>query len=222
MKTLIATLLSTLLLTVAPLSAQSTPDRNHLTDRDGGFTMRAGLGVAGIGGNELLDEVTLAWNIGLHYEWALPRNWGLDAGLEFSRKGGAMDNYKLWDDDSRTVMRLNYLQLPVVAMRHFRVGRVDLAPYAGIYYAWCASARLDTWNIDGGEYINVARKENQMIRRSDFGVRFGAGMSLRCGLYLGINADMGVVDFHHKNVDDWGVKFGCRTYTVSLHAGYNF
>lgn len=60
------------------------------------------------------------------------------------------------------------------------------------------------------------------MRRSDFGVRLGVGMSLRCGFYLGINADIGVVDFHHKNVDDWGVKFGCRNYTVSLQVGYNF
>lgn len=83
-----------------------------------------------------------------------------------------------------------------------------------------ASGRLDTWDLDGGEYINVARKDNQMVRRSDFGVRFGGGMSLRCGLYLGINADMGVVVFHHEHVD--GIGFGCRNYTVSLQVGYNF
>lgn len=213
-------LLSTLILVAASLPAQNVANAQHPTDRRGGLSLRAGFGMAGLGGNRLLDELTCAWNVGLHYEWRFAGRWGVDAGLELSHKGGAMSNSEHWDNDSRTVLRLNYLQLPVTVAYHFRVGRVDLAPYAGLYYAWCAGGRLDTWDLDGGEYINVAREDNQMVRRSDFGVRFGGGMSLRCGLYLGINADMGVVDFHHENVD--GIGFGCRNYTVSLQVGYNF
>ncbi len=209
-----------LILISSSLPAQSADNAQHSTDRRGGLSLRAGFGAAGLGGNELLDELTYAWNVGLHYEWQFAAQWGLDAGLELSHKGGAMTNSDSWDGDSRTVLRLNYLQLPVVATHHFRVGRLDIAPYAGLYYAWCAGGRLDTWDLDGGEYSNAARGANQLVRRSDFGVRFGAGMSLRCGFYLGINADMGIVDFHHDNIDDIG--FGCRNYTVSLQVGYNF
>lgn len=220
MKTKTLALLSALILVAASLPAQNAANAQHPTDRRDGLSLRAGFGMAGLGGNRLLDELTCAWNVGLHYEWRFAGRWGVDAGLELSHKGGAMSNSEHWDDDSRTVLRLNYLQLPVTLAHHFRVGKVDLAPYAGLYYAWCAGGRLDTWDLDGGEYSNAARGANQLVRRSDFGVRFGGGMSLRCGLYLGINADMGVVDFHHEHVD--GIGFGCRNYTVSLQVGYNF
>ena len=220
MKTKTLALLSALLLVTAALSTQNTANAQHPTSRKGGLALRAGVGMAGLGGNELLDELTCAWNVGLHYEWRFAGRWGVDAGLELSHKGGAATDSDGWDDDSRTVLRLNYLQLPVTVAHHFRVGRVDLAPYAGLYYAWCAGAQLHMRDSYGGEYYNVAHKDEQMVRRSDFGVRFGGGMSLRCGLYLGINADMGVVDFHHEHVD--GIGFGCRNYTISLQVGYNF
>lgn len=140
----VAAILALILVGTTSVSAQEATERNHSTDRNGGLALRAGLGIAGLGGNNLLDEVTLAWNIGLHYEWSFAPKWGLDIGAELSHKGGAITNSERWDDDSRTVMRLNYLQLPVVVTRHLRAGRVDLAPYAGLYYAWCASARLHT------------------------------------------------------------------------------
>ena len=122
-----------------------------------------------------------------------------------------------------------YLQLPVAFSWHFDVKNVSIQPFVGAYYNFGIQGKIKA-EVDGqSEKANMFKDTTiegevlpQPARRSDVGLRFGAGFTFREKYYLGLGYDMGLTNIFTKEFQEelMGVKAKNGNFFVSV--GYNF
>lgn len=197
-----------------------------------GFSVRAGIGLTATRGNANLNSTACAWDIGAMYEWRFAKRWGLETGLALAHKGGA---YRLESDES-IVLRMHYLELPARLRLHCPLGSVDISPYIGAFYGYAVSGRLYMKDEYGGDYENVCRGKYNEIKRSDAGLTLGCGVTFKNGIYIGLNAEIGLLNIESSKeyesypiaadsrayYDDYGKTDKYFPYSVSLQVGFRF
>lgn len=194
MKKLLCALL--LLSSVATLSAQ---EKNI-------FGVRAGLNIASLTVPDGASTNSKAgFQVGFSYERnlvdALPLY--LETGLYFTGKGGKAGGAKL---------NLGYLQVPVLVNYHWSVSdNATIQPFAGLYYAFGIHGKGKA----GGEKADLFGDEGGM-RRSDLGVRLGAGVNFLKRYYAGLGYDIGVLNTIKEDLATM------RTGTFFIQVGYKF
>ena len=138
----------------------------------------------------------------------------LEVGLGVSQLGGEGDG---------VVDRPLYIQIPVLVNYHFQLGQgFGIQPFAGVYYGLGVTGKSEADGIKsdmfGGEGF---------MRRSDFGIRLGAGMTYN-RFYFGLQYDFGclnIVKDDIGNIFDQEFGFGKlkgRNRCFSISVGYNF
>ena len=132
--------------------------------------------------------------------------------------------------------RRHYLELPARLRLHCPLGPVDISPYIGAFYGYAVSGRLYIKDEYGGDYENVCRGENNEIKRSDAGLTLGCGVTFKNGIYIGLNAEIGLLnidtseqDYYYPIAVDSRAYYGKSDnpdkyfpYSVSLQVGFRF
>ena len=100
---------------------------------------------------------------------------------------------------------------------------VSIQPAAGVYYGFGIHGKLkgDAAKVDLFKEISVPVEdgsvEGQMFKRSDFGLRFGVGVTVMKHYYAGVGYDLGLLNIS-KDSGEGKIKNG--SFFISL--GYNF
>lgn len=181
------------------------------------------------------------FQLGVSYNLPLMRKTPLylETGLYYTSRG--TNNFVMFDSNveygAMGNIRTSYLQLPVLLSYHFKIGKsFSIQPYAGVYYALGISGKMkNAYSIEvrnGGEDIQpvddvkVFKKDednNQLFKRSDFGLRFGVGFTMK-QMYLGAGYDLGLTNIF-KGSEELGYgKNGMKLKNGAfyINVGYNF
>lgn len=186
------------------------------------FGVRAGLNIASMdlsaGSVTFSPDSKATFQVGAAYQYnflsSMP--FYVETGLYFTGRGFKMDN----GEGQTLKANLYYLQIPVLVSYHFNVGKaVSIQPYAGIYYGLGVSGKFKEGNAkikafsDDGEF-------KQALKRSDFGLRFGAGVNFLKRYYAGLGYDLGLSNIAKSGGEFDGAKTknGC----FYIQVGYNF
>lgn len=171
--------------------------------------VRAGLNVASLsaseGGGSTSSKLSFQVGGSVQYNVAESLPLYLESGLYFTGKGGKAGDAKI---------NLVYLQIPVLVNYHIglRGSGVDIVPYAGLYYGLgihgkgkVGDEKADLFGDEGG------------VKRSDLGIRIGAGVEFLKSYYAGLGYDFGLTNTL-KDSDDAKLRTGCFFFQV----GYRF
>lgn len=162
------------------------------------------------------SDLLVGLRAGFTADLQLADEFYIGTGLLYSGKGGKNKD----NNDFKT--SLSYLQVPINFLFKPEVGSGKLNLGAGPYVAYAiAGKHKGTFNnasIELDPFDDESKVINQKLKRFDAGVGIVAGYELNSGLYLGLNADLGLVNAFDNTDDDRSFKN--TSFGVSL--GYKF
>lgn len=194
------------------------------------FGVRAGLNVANLhlsaGGLSASLDSRASYHVGFAYQQPVLRVLPLyfETGLYLSGRGASVTAGDLdLDVEGKAKFNMLYLQVPAVVSWHFNIKSVSIQPAAGVYYGFGIHGKLkgDAAKVDLFKEISVPVEdgsvEGQVFKRSDFGLRFGVGVTVMKHYYAGVGYDLGLLNIS-KDSGEGKIKNG--SFFISL--GYNF
>lgn len=194
------------------------------------FGVRAGLNVANLhfsaGGLSASMDSRASYHVGFAYQQPVLRVLPLyfETGLYLSGRGASVTAGDLdLDVEGKAKFNMLYLQVPAVVSWHFNIKSVSIQPAAGVYYGFGIHGKLkgDAAKVDLFKEISVPVEdgsvEGQVFKRSDFGLRFGVGVTVMKHYYAGVGYDLGLLNIS-KDSGEGKIKNG--SFFISL--GYNF
>lgn len=162
------------------------------------------------------SDLLVGVRAGITADLQLAEEFYIGTGLLYAGKGGkAKDN-----NDFKTT--LSYLQLPINFLFKPEVGTGKLNLGAGPYVAYGLGGKhkgtFNNTTIEYNAFDDESEPIGQRLKRFDAGVGIVAGYELNSGLYLGLNADLGLVNAYDNTDNDRSFKN--TSFGVSL--GYKF
>ncbi len=150
------------------------------------FGVKAGMNLSEI--QKMDDDIKVGFNVGVTAELALPSNFYLLSGLEFTTKGakGGSANVGV---DAKATLNAMYLQLPIHAGY-----KLDIAPgtnlfvHLGPYLAYGIGGKIK-W--DGNDLADIDFF-NDDSNRFDFGVGGAVGVEFNNKISISLGADQGL------------------------------
>ena len=227
---------------MATASAQEIRDMFG-SDQKGGISygVRAGLNVSKIAGqyspdsDDKLDfNSRVGFQVGAVVDIPITNGFYVQPGLLFTTRGAKeKSSYSEagYSEEASTKYRPMYLQIPVLASFRADVSEsVNVQVHVGPHFAFGLGGKCkDSYSDSDG--LSESQKypffgestENEArfgAKRFDFGLLFGAGVTLREHYYVGIVYDLGLVNMAIDK--EWGkeAKFHNRNFSIQL--GYNF
>lgn len=200
--------------------------------------IRAGLNVANIHMSDLDGEAKPDSRTGFHAGVSFQQPLGkitplyLESGLYMSAKG-FKQKASFEGESFEATAKPMYLQIPILLSYHFNTNSVSFQPYAGFYYGLGIGGKLESKYSYDGETASVKTDlfketkfeeegetytEDQKLKRSDFGMRFGLGVTIKQHYYIGAGYEMSLSNIA-KDKEIYG-KMKNRNFFVSV--GYNF
>jgi len=163
------------------------------------------------------SDLLVGLRAGFTADLQLADEFYIGTGLLYAGKGGKNK------DNSDYKTTLSYLQVPINFLFKPEVGSGKLNLGAGPYVAYGISGKhkgtFDNGSIEYDAFDDEsAGVFNQKLKRFDAGVGIVAGYELNSGLYLGLNADLGLVNAYDNTDNDR--SFRNTSFGVSL--GYKF
>lgn len=199
----------------------------------GTFGVRAGLNVANLtfssGGASYSPDSRASFHVGFAYQAPVLRTHPLfvETGLYLTGRGASVDGMELADAPGKVKMNMLYLQLPLSLSWHFDIKNISLQPAVGFYYGLGIHGKMkgdggeDGTELDMFKEITIETEEGsasgKMLKRSDFGMRFGLGMTVQRHFYVGLGYDLGLLNIAYES-DGGKVRNG----SFFLSVGYNF
>lgn len=194
------------------------------------FGVRAGLNVTNLrlseGGLSMSLDSRASYHVGFVYQQPMLRVLPLyfETGLYLSGRGASVEASDLdLGVAGKVKFNMLYLQLPAMVSWHLDFKSVSIQPAVGVYYGFGIHGKLkgDAAKVDLFKEISVpvadGSVEGQVFKRSDFGLRFGVGVTVMKHYYAGVGYDLGLLNIS-KESGDGKIKNG--SFFISL--GYNF
>ena len=176
------------------------------------FGVKAGMNLSEI--QKLDDDVKVGFNVGVTAELALPSNFYLMSGLEFTTKGAKGKEQVLNPSSgakSKATYNAMYLQLPIHAGYKLNLTPgTKLVFRAGPYLAYGVGGRIKWDNKSLGEMDFF----NDNTNRFDFGIGGAVGVEFINKINVSLGADQGLT----KIFKDTKMKNRCAYISV----GYKF
>jgi len=167
------------------------------------------------------------FNLGGTAEFPISEWFSIESELLLSTKGYKMSMEESYDGASfkyERKLNLLYLNIPAKAKAKVNVGKVNIYSEAGLYFGIGISGKEISTDTYNGEETTVNEKmkwgtnsETDLLRRSDFGLTFGAGVEVSA-FQFGFNYDLGLSNILPKSIDDG--KIMNRVLGISM--GYRF
>ena len=223
-------MLAAMLLTgITATSAQSFGDMFG-TDQKGkiSYGVRAGLNISNIGGeygpdsDDKLDfDSRVGFHIGAAVDIPITNGFYVQPGLLFTTRG-AKEEIGGYKDKYRPM----YLQIPVLGSFRADVSQsVNVQVNVGPHFAFGLGGKEV---YDDGEttvkspfFGKSSENEDHFgAKRFDFGLTFGAGVTIKKHYYVGIAYDLGLVNMAIEK--EWGKEAKFHNRNFSIQVGYNF
>jgi hypothetical protein len=148
---------------------------------------------------------------GLTVDLPLADEFYIGTGLLYAGKGGK----NIMDADIKA--SLSYLQLPINFLFKPEVGAGNLSLGAGPYVAYGVGGKIKT-TVGSVETKTDAFGDDGGLKRFDAGLGIVAGYEMKGGLYLGINADLGLVN----TLEDTDGDASWKNTSFGVSVGYKF
>ena len=200
------------------------------------FGIRAGLNVANVSIKDQSTDSRTSFHVGVSDQILLTRSvpFYLETGLYLSEKGAKQ---KETVEGYTVTAKMNplYLEIPALLSYHIQLGggKATIQPSFGLYYGLGLGGKFKYEETYDGETskesYHLFKKETvdygdgeteeipQTLKRSDFGLRFGVGLTYR-KVYLGVGYDLGLSNIA-KDQDQYA-EFKNKCFTLSV--GNNF
>ena len=236
-------MLAAMLLTgITATSAQSFGDMFG-TDQKGkiSYGVRAGLNISNIGGEygpDSDDKLNLDSRAGFHIggivDIPITNGFYVQPGLLFTTRG-AKESYSYsetgYSEEATTKYKPMYLEIPVLASFRADVSRsVNVQVNVGPHFAFGlgGKCKYEYSDSDGNSESDKApffgesseSEEHYGMKRFDFGLTFGAGVTIKKHYYVGIAYDLGLVNMAIEK--EWGKEAKFHNRNFSIQVGYNF
>ena len=201
------------------------------------FGVRAGLNLA-TGAGKIVDlakdagfttKMLPSFNVGLIAEFGVSESFSLESGLYLSGKGLNMEaiNPDYSTETIEQTISALYLEVPLNASVKVDLGGAKLNIFAGPYLgiALAGKSKIQTSNDyeffygtpDSETDLKFGTTENDNIKRTDFGLNFGAGVQIE-SIVIRAQYGLGFVNLDSESDND--NEFKNRVIGISL--GYMF
>ncbi len=184
----------------------------------GPWGVRAGLNVTDMafkdGGTRLTPGSRAGYHVGVSYRWDMPVSlpFALETGLMLNSKGSRNS-----EGGVKATYKMLYLELPLTVSYRFDIRNVvSIKPFFGFYYGLGLSGRLKVKEGGRKESVDILSGQYQQLKRSDFGLKFGAEVGWRA-YSLGLAYEPSLMNIG-KNSGSLKVRNHCFMITL----GYNF
>ena len=176
--------------------------------------------------DEVVDDFEM--NPGFHFggfmDIPIGRVFSVEADLLFSKKGTkAVFEESYMGESYKSVYKMNlfYLDIPVLAKVTFDVSKIQLYAATGPYLGIGLFGNEVTMITYDGETETEREalewgKENGLLRRLDYGIKFGAGVVIN-SFIVGLTYDLGLKNISTVPED---VKIQNRVFSITL--GFTF
>ena len=171
-----------------------------------------------------LSDSRLSLSLGGILDYSFSDKLFFQSGLLLSGKGDK-EIYKDEDYKSTRILKFTYIELPANLGYKFDLGDGKLFLTAGFYGGIALSGEyFERWSDeddsgDGSEKINFGNgKNDDDIKRGDFGLNFGGGIEINSFL-INFNYGLGLVNMDY-DVDNEGYYIKNRVFNISI--GYLF
>jgi hypothetical protein len=163
------------------------------------------------------SDLLVGLRAGFTADLQLADEFYIGTGLLYSGKGGKNKD----NNDYKTT--LSYLQVPINFLFKPEVGSGKLNLGAGPYVAYGIAGKhkgtFDNGTIEYDAFDDEsAGLFDQKLKRFDAGVGIVAGYELNSGLFLGLNADLGLVNLYDNTDNDRSF----RNTSFGVSVGYKF
>ena len=190
--------------------------------------IRAGLNVANmqlkVDNVKIKADSRASFNAGVSLQQAIAPKAPvfLETGLFLSGNGTKMETSGV-----TAKMTPLYLKLPVAFSYHFNIKDiVSIQPYVGIYYGLGIGGKEKYEGNGFSEEYNLFKDTEidgdnypKSMKRSDFGLRFGAGFAFKSHYYIGLGYDLGLTNTSAGDDAEFGTAKN-KAFYISI--GYNF
>lgn len=185
--------------------------------QDSKWGIRAGLNVSNakekMDGYSYKYDNTVGFHIGVVRDCEVSADkFYIQPGLFFTSKA-ARENI----DGDKLTMRINYLQIPILASYRIGIGvdskvHINAGPYIAV--APFGKVKMD------GESFNIFDDEYEMgLKRFDAGLIVGAGVEFS-QVYVGLQYEFGLANIADEDI--YGSGFKMKTKNLAISLGYNF
>lgn len=205
------------------------------------FGLRAGLNFSNIAGeygpaaDDKIDmDARTGFHVGAVVDLPITNGFYIQPGIFFTTRG-AKDSYSYSESgySEKETMKYNasYLQIPVLGSFRADISRsVNLQLNVGPHVAFGlgGQCRYEYSDSDGysesfkyptfGE--STEEEEHFGVKRFDFGLTFGVGVTFKRHYYLGVQYDLGLVNTAIEK--EWGKEAKLHNRNFSIQLGYNF
>ncbi|MDR1864638.1 MAG: PorT family protein [Bacteroidales bacterium] len=147
------------------------------------------------------------FQIGVVGEYALSDAFAIQPGIVFATQGAT---YK-WGEKAKTVIALNYLQVPINAQYKLDLGGAKLLLQAGPYLGFALSGKYKNWDDEGKKVepeddelakIKIgSNKDEDDMKAFDFGLGLGAGVQFG-NIQAGVGYNLGLVNTAFREEGD--------------------
>ncbi|PSG88573.1 porin family protein [Aurantibacter aestuarii] len=197
------------------------------------FGIKAGLNLADLSGEDIAESSSkLGFHIGGVAEIMISDKFSIQPELIFSQQGtestekesGTFEGGS-FSIEEETILKLNYLNLPVLAKFYVVDGfSLEAGPQVGfllsadLEYDYRETVTFDGETITDTESAKATVKNE--FKGIDFGLGFGANFKLNMGLNFGLRYNLGLTSIAEDDED--GEAFDVKNNVLQFSVGYSF
>ena len=159
---------------------------------------------------EYRNKFKSGFQIGVVADYKLSEELSIQPGILFAQQG-----YKSNPNVSTTksILNLNYLQVPINAQLKFPLGGIDLLIQTGPYFGFGINGKTKYWDENGkrlsdedykelfGESPKISfgsNREKDAFKGFDFGMGFGVGLQFS-NIQAGLGYNIGFINLYNRN-----------------------
>ena len=168
------------------------------------------------------------FHVGAIVQFPITGIFSFETGLLLSTKGLKSETEETFDGETikyKGTMILYYIDIPLMAKLTFDVGKVSVFGELGPYLSFGLSGKLKTefsykgdTDSDSEDIEWGSDKENDMLKRLDYGLTAGVGIVIINTVQLGLAYDLGLANI--STITEGGSNIKNRVFRISV--GYKF
>jgi hypothetical protein len=207
-----------------------------------GFGLLGGVNFQNINGKEsngdkLSNGLLVGFHAGVNVNIPLVENFYIQPGLLFSVKGARNNLFempvKASGDNYTTTTKINYVEIPLNFLYRPQVGNGYVLLGFGPYVAFGigGSQKFESGNLTNDQKITFQNEislvefidiNNAYFRRLDAGANIFFGYEMPMGLFLQLNAQLGMLKINPVHSWDSGDETAYKNTGYGLSIGYRF
>jgi hypothetical protein len=191
------------------------------------FRIRGGVNLQNINGRDPLDaklenKLKTGFHIGASADVPIATDFAVQGGVLFSTKGA-----KLKGTDDK--LNIGYIEIPVLFIHTPKLGRDRLILGVGPYVAFGVGGKLNRKNGSDEDitfkkeinFSDVLNADKEFLKRFDAGANLLAGYELGNGVFVQLNAQLGLVKINPKIESVSNDKTSLKNTGFGLSVGYH-